>query len=505
MFLGSPSSTQVTPASTRCLICGAQATGFHFEAQSCSACAAFFRRTVALTKSFKCITTLDQCVVHYSMHQICRSCRYKKCLASGMKPAGVQPKKPNVETGRAFFTKSGLKRNKKFASVLPQTDDEQKLVVEVSVSSPKVPKMESESEGTPFSNSSCGTSDIEKLDLEDFIKIPTPRKFSSATSITSNVTNFSSPGPSPMTSEFASPAPPTTKPQPNTLSVFIKQEMKLGEQRRLLFSGRAVGTLLGKTRQCPYRKEDIKPLIFHDFRISIKTHIMLVHEWLEIWPEFEELDDFDRMSLLRKAVLIHFLLDPSFLTFQIGEPDKLIMQNGGFISTADHKGVGWEDEPDISGENKRKYYVPIMKQITDEIMPAMQAMNITFEEFVALKALASFQGGFENVSEAKRHLITQQVNRVLNSLHAHYTEKGEEKAAERFGAIVLMLSNIFTAGNDFVKNHREIDIFHIWDLDELGLQLLNLDKILETEARNEAERRAVRNGINVVNTSLHHS
>lgn len=69
------------------------------------------------------------------------------------------------------------------------------------------------------------------------------------------------------------------------------------------------------------------------------------------------------------------------------------MQNGGFISTADHHGVGWEDETDISGENKRKYYVPIMKQITDEIMPAMEAMKITFEEFVALKALACFQGG----------------------------------------------------------------------------------------------------------------
>lgn len=55
-----------------------------------------------------------------------------------MKPGGVQPKKPNIETGRAFFTKSGLKRNKKFANVSPQTADEQKLVVE----GVKVPKIE---------------------------------------------------------------------------------------------------------------------------------------------------------------------------------------------------------------------------------------------------------------------------------------------------------------------------------------------------------------------------
>ncbi|CAP33905.2 Protein CBR-NHR-80 [Caenorhabditis briggsae] len=481
-----------SPPSTRCLICSAQATGFHFEAQSCSACAAFFRRTVALTKTFKCITGKDDCAVHYSMHQICRSCRHKKCLTSGMKPAGVQPKKGNVETGRAFFTKSGLKRNKKFANVSPVTADEEKLVVE------KIPKIEvSDSTVSPMDSSSVETEDSSQMDLDDFVvKIPTPRKISSTPSTRSTITMFSTPGPSP--ASLMSPSTP--KPSlPDALTVLIREEMKLGERRRLLFSERAVGTLLGQNRQCPYKKEDIKPLVFHDFRLTIKTHIMLVYEWLQSWPELQELDDFDRMSLLRKAVLIHFLLDPSFLSYQIGEPDKLIMQNGGFISTADHHGVGWEDEPDISGENKRKYYVPIMKQITDEIMPAMKAMSITFEEFVALKALACFQGGFENVSEAKRHLITQQVNRVLSSLHTHYLESSEEKIAERFGTIVLMLSNIFTAGNDFVKNHREIDIFHIWDLDKLVLQLLNLDKIMETEARETAEKRAIRNGINLHN------
>ncbi|PIC41165.1 hypothetical protein B9Z55_008680 [Caenorhabditis nigoni] len=87
----------------------------------------------------------------------------------------------------------------------------------------------------------------------------------------------------------------------------------------------------------------------------------------------------------------------------------------------------------------------------------------------------------------------------MSSLHTHYLESSEEKIAERFGTIVLMLSNIFTAGNDFVKNHREIDIFHIWDLDKLVLQLLNLDKIMETEARETAEKRAIRNGINLHN------
>lgn len=488
-------ATESSP-STRCLICSAQATGFHFEAQSCSACAAFFRRTVALTKSFICITGRDDCQVHYSMHQICRSCRHRKCLASGMKPTGVQPKKPNVETGRAFFTKSGLKRNKKFANVSPQTADEQKLVVEVTT---KIPKIEVQ-DFNPQSVCSL-TSDESEFD----IKSPTPLyKYSTIRSTLGSSFN------SPPMSVISSPKSPLgslpenpsksiseSPPGPNLLNIFIQEEMKLGERRRLLFSEGAVGTLLGQNQQCPYKKEDIKPLVFHDFRLTIKTHIMLIYEWLQAWPKLQDLDDFDRMSILRKAVLIHFLLDPSFLSYQVGEPDKLIMQNGGFISTTDYHGVGWQDEPDISGENKRKYYVPIMKMITDEIMPAMHALKITFEEFAALKTLASLQGSFENISEEKREILRDQVKLVLASLHAYYVANSIEDVAERYGSICLMLSCIFTAGNDFVQNHREIDIFHIWDLDKLVLQLLNLDKIMEAEVRETAEMRAIRNGINV--------
>uniref|UniRef100_A0A0M3HU61 Nuclear receptor domain-containing protein n=1 Tax=Ascaris lumbricoides TaxID=6252 RepID=A0A0M3HU61_ASCLU len=98
-----------------CRICKAQATGFHFDAQSCSACAAFFRRTVALNRHFNCITGCNNCFVHYSVRQICRACRFRRCLEEGMKKNCVQPKKTEWEKRRAFCTKSGLKRNKKFA------------------------------------------------------------------------------------------------------------------------------------------------------------------------------------------------------------------------------------------------------------------------------------------------------------------------------------------------------------------------------------------------------
>ncbi|ETN79369.1 hypothetical protein NECAME_09867 [Necator americanus] len=65
------------------------------------------------------------------MHQICRFCRFEKCLKAGMKRAGVQPRKAHQHQRRTFCTKSGLKRNKRFAVVAPMSREEVQQVEEV--------------------------------------------------------------------------------------------------------------------------------------------------------------------------------------------------------------------------------------------------------------------------------------------------------------------------------------------------------------------------------------
>ena len=65
------------------------------------------------------------------MHQMCRACRYERCIVAGMNTAGVQPKRTSVEQRRAFCTKSGLKRNKRFAQLQPQTTEEAQQAADV--------------------------------------------------------------------------------------------------------------------------------------------------------------------------------------------------------------------------------------------------------------------------------------------------------------------------------------------------------------------------------------
>ncbi|EYC04012.1 hypothetical protein Y032_0090g2364 [Ancylostoma ceylanicum] len=430
----------------RCLVCGAQATGFHFDAQSCSACAAFFRRTVSLNKQFVCIANRSDCHVHYSMHQICRFCRFEKCLKAGMNRAGVQPRKANPNHRRTFCTKSGLKRNKRFAVVAPMTRDEVEQIEEV----------------TDHPRTSTDTSSVGCTPIGSPVEKPKPIYL-----------NFHSPAtatPSPSAFAVKSEQPE------DVLTWLVREEMKLGERRRILFCERPVDNLLGQT-SCPYTREDIRPLSFRAFRKSIRTHILLIYEWLQAWPDYQTLGNNDKVSFLRKCVLFHTILDPVYISIQIGYPDRFVMQNGGYVSCVEGCEDGWQGEKEISMDVKKSIYLPLLKKIMSEIIPPMLNLDLSFEEFVALKAFVSWQGAISNVSMDGRDAMRRQIDAISKSLHSHY-ERNNIPPAERMGSIILLLSSIFSTGLDFVESHRQIEFFDLWHLDSLLLQFLNLDSIL---------------------------
>ncbi|KAI6181830.1 Nuclear receptor domain-containing protein [Aphelenchoides besseyi] len=72
-----------------CLICGHVSHGYHFGILACRACAAFFRRTVAEKKVYKCRQNCN-CAIRKDMRNTCRYCRFRKCVSLGMNQNDVQ-------------------------------------------------------------------------------------------------------------------------------------------------------------------------------------------------------------------------------------------------------------------------------------------------------------------------------------------------------------------------------------------------------------------------------
>lgn len=85
-----------------CVVCGDESDGLHFSKFSCRACAAFFRRTVSQRLKYICKRD-GNCSIDRGARNMCRSCRYEKCLREGMLTSSVQNQNEQTSSNQGNF------------------------------------------------------------------------------------------------------------------------------------------------------------------------------------------------------------------------------------------------------------------------------------------------------------------------------------------------------------------------------------------------------------------
>lgn len=73
-----------------CCVCNDEASGRHYGSVTCFGCKGFFRRTVRANKVYACRYD-KQCQIDKVGRNVCRSCRFRKCLEVGMEPDAIRP------------------------------------------------------------------------------------------------------------------------------------------------------------------------------------------------------------------------------------------------------------------------------------------------------------------------------------------------------------------------------------------------------------------------------
>ncbi|KAK0421378.1 hypothetical protein QR680_015207 [Steinernema hermaphroditum] len=452
----------------KCLICSSHASGFHFDAQSCSACAAFFRRTVVLKKAYQCTNKEfpNQCNINYKS-KLCRACRFRRCLESGMDRNSVQPQKSTEQKQRNYFTASGLKRNKRFA--VPEVRAALKRKLCDSQSSPH------HTISPPLSVS------VPSPEGTHISSVPSPEAPSPWTNLNTPSTSSPVDATSPKFS-FDSYQHPEEQQLPyqqqlpyyyqrnNVLLSLVNEELRTAERRRIAFCNGDANRMF-QPGQNAYTLEDIKPLSFKAYRESIRIHILFVLEWLRAWPEFQYLRTEDQMTFLRKCVLYHIVLDPVLLTIQVGDYTKFIMQNGGYVSTTDMGTDGWEDEEEITGATKRTIYWPLLHRVLNEILNPIVQMGLTYEEIVALKGFVCYRGTQGDIHRSGHGFIRDRLDQLNCALAQYY--QAQNLPGDRMGQVILLSSSVLEVSHDFVLGHHQVDFFKLWGLDSLLVQMLH--------------------------------
>ena len=68
-----------------CSVCKAPSSGVHFGAITCEGCKGFFRRSIKerAPERYKCMDH-GNCEVSVATRNMCRYCRFQRCLQAGM-------------------------------------------------------------------------------------------------------------------------------------------------------------------------------------------------------------------------------------------------------------------------------------------------------------------------------------------------------------------------------------------------------------------------------------
>ncbi|PAV62394.1 hypothetical protein WR25_26740 isoform B [Diploscapter pachys] len=91
-----------------CRICQDRSDGAHFGIETCRACAAFFRRTVVMKKKYVCRLGKNNCPISKSVRCMCRKCRFRKCIDSGMRPEQVQKNRDPIKSAEAEMAANAI-------------------------------------------------------------------------------------------------------------------------------------------------------------------------------------------------------------------------------------------------------------------------------------------------------------------------------------------------------------------------------------------------------------
>ncbi|XP_033125875.1 oxysterols receptor LXR-alpha-like [Anneissia japonica] len=92
----------------KCLVCGDKASGLHYTVISCESCKSFFGRKIKSKAKFTCEAN-GNCVMDLYTRRHCPACRLKKCLDVGMKPERVWDEK-RLETRKPLERKNKKKQ-----------------------------------------------------------------------------------------------------------------------------------------------------------------------------------------------------------------------------------------------------------------------------------------------------------------------------------------------------------------------------------------------------------
>ncbi|CAJ0610335.1 unnamed protein product [Cylicocyclus nassatus] len=410
-----------------CRVCCDRSDGAHFGIDSCRACAAFFRRSVAMQKKYVCRQGSNSCDINKSVRCICRKCRFEKCLSAGMLPESVQNKRDHI-----------------------------------------VPKIPEETEPQKYSQFlTVSPSDNETLQ----------RSTQSAFQLVNH----------PQSSIFRVPTvEPYTQPTTSTQMDLPHILMKITQNYRQLCAVRKSTELSmnGSSLRNMF-DESIKgaDLVYGS---TLKTSNILraqmpaLAEFVNTtFDEFALLSQEEKWSVFHAFLVMMFSMDSIYRTYRLVPPDLYstmnIVTETTFVDSNDIMQF-FVDAPQ-SKLSKEELARMMRDCMSDKYrlcaLKSLKKLEITEHEYSALLALGLWSTYTKSSSETIERVAAEARAKIFDELHLLYRTDGTDNYAVRLGELV-MLNGTFQLV--CCKFREDIELFNLFDLFQEDTFLYDITK-----------------------------
>lgn len=449
-----------------------------------------------MSMTYECIGTGDDtnpCRTHYELRMICRHCRFIKCLDAGMRRELVQARKE--ETRVAKRRSKGLVVSKKEDDDVESSYDEYvNTYTNVQDSSPKMESGINEMT-IPESYLSPDPSSSQPLDMT---VTPPPLHRSTPSILLTPAT-----GDRMHCQRVLSNSPPFDIHQASTshagfiqhvqfypvvevenkifelVDHYVRTEASLNDRRKIMYTDTQIRDVFDTTCECPYENHQLKPFNYKSFCGFVKHDFVMILDYVNQFPEFQALHKNDKNVVYRMACAVDSMLASAYYSYKVGiEKERLILFNGDYINmnpipiSGDEPGAGTEFQTPQEHE-KYKTLMPLkLKQYFDLAIPFAR-LEVSFEEYVLLKALIIWQISNYRLLEEGRAICARQRDTIVQALHKVVEERGDEDPAIRVGQLLLSMSYITEQVQAMTNSYLVMTFFDVVSCDSIMYDLLS--------------------------------
>ncbi|KAK0397278.1 hypothetical protein QR680_002062 [Steinernema hermaphroditum] len=397
-----------------CSVCRDEASGRHYGVIACFGCKGFFRRTVRAGKNYTCRYE-QKCRIDKAGRNVCRSCRFQKCLEVGMEPDAIRPdrdktgrqKNPRRTTTNGYMGSHDENQKKMSTSSLL---GELPNVHHDAAESSDDGRASSTDNGTVDgrSGSSDESSGHSKIGDEHIIGT-----LMEIEGICNSLNEQSS----------------TVRPNTVPLADAVLRPALVGPRSLLDFSGRnGIAS-------------------YEQYNEALRRLMVLTLDYANTLKPIADFMPEEKGCLVRSCLPSFTLLMTAYRSAIHGEEDQILLPNG-FMFSRDSSMFKENSAVDDKRRALLESRIRVAKMnILDQVIQQIRRYAVTEAEFAALKAIIALDPSTPKISEKTAHLLSVARNSVQNALYVHLSNKlPPAQATYRFGNLLLLIASISKMG-----------------------------------------------------------